>query len=214
MNKSVYSLVLIDELVERLDRDAYARGLSRSALINEILAQYLSVTTPEMRMQQVLDTARHLLDDGGDLRLVAPPSGSGMVLRSALRYKYNPTVRYAIELSRAPSGTAGRLRAQLRTRSEVLLNDAERFFVLWDAIERRLRDRVESSIEPGRYTRLFLPSGQGMSPEALGECIADYVLLFDDSLRLYFDHLDDSQKAAAEIGRRYAAWLKTGKTIL
>lgn len=214
MNKSVYSLVLIDELVERLDRDAYARGLSRSGLINQILAQYLSVTTPEMQMQQVLDTARHLLDDGGCLQLVAPPSGNGMVLRSALRYKYNPTVRYAIELSRARDGTAGRLRAQLRTRSEVLLNDAESFFVLWDTIERRLRGKVDSQIEPGRYTRMFLPAGQEVSPAALGQCIADYVLLFDDCLRLYFEHLDDSQNTAAEISRRYAAWLEAGKTIL
>ena len=96
MSKSVYSLVLVDELVRRLDRAAYARGLSRSGMINEILADYLSVVTPEMQMQQALDTVQNLLGGGEELQLVTPPSGGGMVLRSALRYKYNPTVRYAI----------------------------------------------------------------------------------------------------------------------
>ena len=52
MKKSVYSLILTDEVIDRLDRAAYARGVSRSALADEILAGYLSYTTPEMRMQQ------------------------------------------------------------------------------------------------------------------------------------------------------------------
>lgn len=214
MDKSVYSLVLIDELVERLDRAAYARGQSRSGLINEILAEYLSYTTPEMHMQQVLDSARRLLGTGGEMQLVAPPSGGGMVLRSALRYRYNPTVRYSIELFRAQSGAAGRLRAQLRTRSEVLLGDAERFFTLWNGLESRLRSGVQADIEPGRYTRLLQPEEQGLSAQSLGECIADYVILFDDALRLYFENLDDEKKAAAEVGRRYAGYLKAGRPLL
>ena len=53
-----------------------------------------------------------------------------------------------------------------------------------------------------------------MNAQAFGECIADYVLLFDSALRLYFESLDDEQSAAAEIGRRYAAWLQAGKPIL
>ena len=39
MNKTVYSLVLSDDVVEAVDRMAYARGTSRSNLINQILAE-------------------------------------------------------------------------------------------------------------------------------------------------------------------------------
>ncbi len=214
MKKSVYSLVLSDELVKQLDRAAYTRGQSRSGLINEILAEYLSYTTPEMHMQQVLDCARRLLDGGSEMQLVAPPSGGGMMLRSALHYKYNPTVRYTVELFRSKAGPAGRLRAQLRTRSAVLLADAEGFFTLWDGLERRLRGGVEATIEPGRYTRIFRPEGKGQSAQSLGECIAGYVTLFDHSLRLYFESLDEPERAAGEVGRSYAAWLKAGKPLL
>lgn len=214
MKKSVYSLILTDEVIDRLDRAAYARGVSRSALADEILAGYLSYTTPEMRMQQVLEAACRLLDQGEGMQLITPPSSGGMVLRSAIRYKYNPTVRYSVELFRAAEGPAGRLRAVLRTRSEVLLQDAARFFALWDGLERRLLGRSRSEIEPGRYTRLFVPEGEGWTSESLGQSIADYLLLFDGALRLYFDRLDSPQEAAAEVGRQYAAYLKSGKPTL
>ena len=40
MSKSVYSLVLSDDVVAAVDRAAYALGSSRSNLINQILAGY------------------------------------------------------------------------------------------------------------------------------------------------------------------------------
>ena len=82
MKKSVYSLVLIDDLVEQLDHAAYARGLSRSGMINEILADYLSVVTPERQIQQTLDTARDLLDSVDALQLVAPPGREALLFRA------------------------------------------------------------------------------------------------------------------------------------
>ena len=42
MKKSVYSLVLSDDVVEAVDRAAYQNGLSRSAMVNQILADYVS----------------------------------------------------------------------------------------------------------------------------------------------------------------------------
>ncbi len=53
MKKSIYSLVLMDEVVEAVDRMAYAMHTSRSNLINQILAEHLSCVTPEMRMQEI-----------------------------------------------------------------------------------------------------------------------------------------------------------------
>ena len=50
MGKTVYSLVLTDEVIEEIDRLAYTMGTSRSALIDRILAEKVSYTTPEMRI--------------------------------------------------------------------------------------------------------------------------------------------------------------------
>ena len=55
MNKSVYSLVLMDNVVSEVDKMAYEMGTSRSNLINQILAEYVRYTTPEMRMRAVFE---------------------------------------------------------------------------------------------------------------------------------------------------------------
>ena len=61
MGKSVYSLVMDDEIIEAVDRAAYQMGTSRSNLINQILARQLSCTTPEMRMKKVFSQVEQLM---------------------------------------------------------------------------------------------------------------------------------------------------------
>jgi predicted transcriptional regulator len=53
MGKSVYSIVLIDEVVAKVDKLAYKNGTSRSNIINKILAEYVSFTTPEDQMREI-----------------------------------------------------------------------------------------------------------------------------------------------------------------
>ena len=53
MKKSVYSLVLSDEIVDAVDILAYKNGTSRSAMVNSILANYVSYKTPEMRLGEI-----------------------------------------------------------------------------------------------------------------------------------------------------------------
>ena len=53
MSRSVYSLVLSDDVIRAVDRAAYAMNTSRSNLINQILAEYVSYTTPEKRMKDI-----------------------------------------------------------------------------------------------------------------------------------------------------------------
>ena len=47
MKKSMYSLMLSEQVVEAIDRLALEQNTNRSRLINEILADYLSFVTPE-----------------------------------------------------------------------------------------------------------------------------------------------------------------------
>ena len=97
MKKSVYSLVLSDDVIAAVDRAAYQNGLSRSAMINRILAQAVSYTTPEQRMSEIFSQVERLLN-GEVFQSLSQPSDSMMSLRSALAYKYNPNVRYSVEL--------------------------------------------------------------------------------------------------------------------
>ncbi len=58
MKKSVYSLVLMDDVVNAIDDMAYQMNTSRSNLINQILAEHVSYITPEMRMKDIFDCVR------------------------------------------------------------------------------------------------------------------------------------------------------------
>ena len=97
MGKSVYSLVLGDEVIAAADRVAYQKNMSRSALINQILAEALSCVTPERRNRSVFDAVEKWMQTSG-FRLQMMPSESVLSIHSALSYKYNPRIRYAVEL--------------------------------------------------------------------------------------------------------------------
>ena len=74
MNKSVYSLVLMDNVVGEVDKLAYEMGTSRSNLINQILAEYVRYTTPEMRMRAIFDEMEKLMQ-GVDSFQIQPQHG-------------------------------------------------------------------------------------------------------------------------------------------
>ena len=108
MKKSTYSVVLSDRVVAEIDRLAYRKGTNRSSMINEILAGYVSMTTPEQRISRIFSDMAAVLYPGEVFRELAPPTPSVMSMRAALAYKYNPTVRYTVELFRDPARNARR----------------------------------------------------------------------------------------------------------
>ena len=63
MKKSVYSLVLADEVISEIDKLAYSMNTSRSNLINQILAERVRLSTPEMRMRDIFSQIENLIGD-------------------------------------------------------------------------------------------------------------------------------------------------------
>ena len=134
MKRSVYSLVLMDDVIKAVDEQAYRLGTSRSNLINQILAERLSCVTPEMRMREIFDSMTELI--GGAFRIQQQRSASLMTLRTALDYKYRPTINFKVELERAPVDCLGTLRVQIRTQSAALINLFDSFFSGWVSLEK------------------------------------------------------------------------------
>lgn len=165
MKKNVYSLVLSEDVIAAVDRLAYQHSTNRSNMINEILAEYVSYVTPEKRMQQILKQVESLLNGQDTFQVMLGNSSDTMLsLRSALAYKYNPTVRYSVELYRngpvngsasgAANGSAkdsvrgsakltgaagdpavGVLKVSLRTQNANLIVTMQRFYDLWIRLE-------------------------------------------------------------------------------
>ena len=126
MKKSVYSIVLMDDVIRAVDEQAYRLGTSRSNLINQILAAHLSCVTPEMRMQEIFSSISQMINSR--FQVQQQRSDSLMTLRSALEYKYRPTINYRVELVRAPDNYIGTLRVHIRTQSSTLISLFSNFF--------------------------------------------------------------------------------------
>ncbi len=214
MKKSVYSIVLADDVVSAIDDMAYQLGTSRSNLINQILAERVSMMTPEMRMRDIFERIEQLMSGG--LMTVAQSGGSMIMLKSPLKYKYRPTVNYSVELSRSFEGAVGRLKISLRTQSESLIKMIGRFFSLWTGIEGKYLYKLFPKGSPwsggeASFTREFIsPAGSSLSDEQLAEAIGGYVSLLDSCLRLYFE--DNTQSPAIE--EKYKKYLADGVLVI
>ena len=205
MKKSVYSLVLSDDVIAAVDRAAYQNGLSRSAMINRILAQAVSYTTPEQRMGEIFSQVERLLN-GEVFQSLSQPSDSMMSLRSALAYKYNPNVRYSVELYPDRPGE-GELRVSLRSQSSALILYLGQFFRLWTKVEQAYVGGADCVIQDGKYARrLKLPAR--VSHREQGAVLAGYIRAMEQGLRAFFHSLDDPRQAAASVEQAYQNYLK------
>ena len=214
MNKSVYSLVLSDEIVQEIDRMAYEAGASRSAMINQVLADYVRYTTPEKRMREVFSAIEHMLI-GSVFEPQLQPSDSMFSLRSALDYKYNPSVRYSVELYKNARPLLGELRVSVRSQNSALVLAMLQFFKLWTRLENTYIGRVECAMEDGRYLRkLRISEGSEQTNEQIGEGIAAYINLMDSALKRYFESIHDPAAAITSVEKLYVNYIHSGGMIL
>ncbi len=215
MSKSIYSLVLDDDVISLVDRMAYSEGASRSALINRILAEYVGYSTHEMRTRDIFRRMEDMLADTL-LPMMGESGDTTMRLRSALTYKYNPTVKYTIDLGR-DGKSIGELRVQVRSRSDAFSLMMLQFFRLWAKLEEAYIGRTDVSFESGRLTRKLVPhrKADGQLLEyADGEAIASYVNALDGAMKAFFSRINDPADASAAAESRMAEYVKNNEIIM
>ena len=196
MKKSVYSLVLMDDVVEAIDRLAYSLQTSRSNLINQILAEKVALTTPEQYLQKVFDSLSNHLSAYTHFQIQNQAADHMYSIKSALRYKYNPTIRYCVYLGQQDGDLKGQLRVISRTQSEILYFYLNDFFKLWNVIENEVTSTLWEQEEGTKWLRtLSLETFQ--KPHQIGELaqtLSLYIKGLDDGLKLYFGALEDEKK--------------------
>ena len=211
--KNVYSIVLSADVVEKIDQLAYQNGTNRSNMINQILAEYVSYQTPEKRFREIFLRMESLLAENAFKALA--PSDTMLSLRSALAYKYNPTVKYNVELYRGNTPEIGELRVSLRTQNAGLILYMTEFYRLWSAIETKYRPDVSFIASDGKYARkLVLQNISGAREIDLGEVIAAYINAFDKALKAFFLYIQYPGKGALEAEVIYRDYLANNKILI
>ena len=202
MKKTLYSLMLSDEVVRAVDAMAHRLGTNRSNLINQILAEYVDLVTPERRINQVLSAIEQLMLPTGDLVPFFAPNTFSMSLKSSLEYKYRPTVKYEVELYRGGEEAIGELSVVFRTQSAALIEAMTSFFSLWKRIEDlHLRPtyglRPDYALYEGRFTRSISPPDRDCSAEELAGALSEYIKLFDRLMKSTLGGRLDSHEVEA-----------------
>lgn len=211
MNKSVYSLLLSDDFIERIDELAAVSGVSRSVMVDRVLAHFLAEETVETKMNNVFRRMEEMLENYTALKFVNQASDCMASVQSALAYRYNPTVKYSIELF--PAGALGQLKISLRTTNGELLKIMERFYSLFINIEKKYIGERAYAYDGTRFVRVFVRP-DGMTVEKAGEAIAEYVADFDKYLRTYFSALGDEKLARMKVEAEYAENIDKKEVIL
>ena len=188
MKKALFSLMLDEDVVRAVDQLAHRRGCSRSALVNQLLAEQLNLMTPERRIREVLQALESLFLPDAELVPIFAPNALSMSMKSSLDYKYRPTVKYEVSLFRGGEEAIGELSVLFRTQSLELLGALQSWFRFWQRLEERyltprLGHPIRSSLAEGRFTRTLSPPGRDFTAEELAETLSDYVHLFDRLLK-------------------------------
>ncbi len=213
MQKSVYSIVLSDDVVHQIDRLAYNKGTSRSNMINQILAEYVSYVTPEKRLSDIFTRMAAMIDAYDQLQVMLGASDTMMSIKSALAYKYNPTVRYSVELYK--NGAAlGELRISLRTQSAGLIALMNDFYARWSRVEEEYLGRpTDCRVQDGKFARL-LAKPEGADGEALAEAIVAYVRTLDAAMKSSFEDCARGADPTKRIRELYGQYIKTNPFLL
>ena len=188
MKKTLYSLMLNDEVVREVDALAHRLRTNRSNLINEILAEYVNYTTPERRINDILSTIQELMQPSGDLIPFFAPHSYSLSLKSSLEYKYRPTIKYEVELYKGSGDTIGALSVLFRTQSPALIDAMTDFFRLWKSIEDahlapRLSAKVDYALYDGKFVRTITVPDKNCSSDELASSLAEYIRLFDKMMK-------------------------------
>lgn len=202
MKKTLYSLMLSDEVVREVDALAHRMGTNRSSLINQILAEYVGYTTPERRINDVLSAIEQLLAPSRELVPFLAPNSLSMSLKSSLEYKYRPTIKYEVELYRGGGDDIGELSVLFRTQSAALIDAMTEFFRLWKRLEDAhlapLTGQAHSyALYDGKFVRSLAAPDKNCAPEELAAAISDYIQLFDRLMKGYLTGRLDAHEVEA-----------------
>ena len=218
MKKNMYSLMLAEEVVQAIDRLASEKGTNRSNLINQILAEYVSLTTPEKHVSNIFDFIENTIGKMDGFLLYSQPNDMTMSIKSSLKYHYRPTIRYEVEMYRMPDSTIGQLKIIFRTQSPELLVGLTRFFKLWMNLEDIYikhffpKDAIRYGIENGRFLRTFaVPNDSEYTEEQIANAIRNYIATFDEMLK---DFLADKYTSTQALEQRYLAYLNSGVLLI
>ncbi len=213
MSKSLYSLILNDEVVSMVDKMARVNGVSRSSMIEKILANAVSYETPEIRANNIFDEIERLFSKSATMRYLESQSQYIGTIVGALDYRYNPAIKYNVELF-PNSDKLGQLKVTLRTQNGMLLDLMSDFYNFYIYLEKTYYNKSATYLfEQNKFIRLFDFPNTVVTTKQLAQLLTIYVKDFDELLNVYFNNLTNDNSVFKKVERRFIE-LKNNAIVL
>ena len=206
----------MDDIVASIDEMAYSLQTSRSNLINQILAEKVAFVTPKQHLETIFSHLSDCLRPYQHFQIQNQTADHMYSIKSALRYKYNPTIRYSLYLNQQGSEIKGELRVVSRTQSEVLHCYLEHFFKIWAEIERAVTPMCWKREEGTKWLReLDLRKFQSETTyEVLAQALSQYIGVLDNGLKLYFGQIDDQENQVLTLVNHYEGYINNNENSI
>lgn len=215
MNKSMYSLILSDNVVAAVDELAREQVTNRSALVNKVLAEYVSYVTPEQRISTTLNSLQSLLTNMFDV--LDSVKARSLSARTELAVKYRPSLVYEVELYGGNRVGGGEIRITTRSQSANIIQGVRCFTEYWSAIEQDFRRRYSNVgdvvyyFEGSRIRRVFTLPENVTDDTALGKAIYDYIVLFDNCVKRY---VVEGERVLGDVASAYGNYANAKGAII
>ncbi len=203
MSKSLYSLILNDEVISMVDKMARVNGISRSSMVEKILANAVSYETPEIRANNIFEEFERIFKNNSTMRYLEQPSQYMGTIMGALDYRYNPAIKYSVELF-PNSDKLGQLKVTLRTQNSALLELMSDFYKYYIYLEKTYyNENATYLFESNKFIRLFDFPNTMITTKQLAEKLTLYVQDFDELLSVYFNNLTDDTSVFKKVEKRF-----------
>ena len=190
MAKNLYSVILSEELVSLVDELAKKNNSSRSNQINNILANYFSYTTMDMQIDSILGFINNMLSKNDEFQFLENNCDRQLSVKTSLDYKYNPSLKYSIELYKnLVNDSIGDLKIIYRISSPELRVKLERYFNYIISFESSVNPTlVKTSMYEQKFIRQFyIEQDLNFTYDEIAESITEYVNNIDRTLKKYLN---------------------------
>lgn len=213
MKKNMYSLILSEDVVAEIDKLAYEARTNRSNMINRILAEYVSYTTPEKHVEQIFGYLEDIVSSLKSFQILQTESQHAFQMRTALAFKYNPSIRYNVEIQGNGNSQIGQIKISLRTQNESLIMCLLDFFGLYHKLESAYSNSP-GYIDDLKYVKtITIKEGEEADANSIANAISDYINVFDKAIKEYFYNLPYTDVANAYVKKTYTDYIKTKPVI-
>ena len=212
MNENNNSILILEEMMKRTRRFALEKDVSVYDVVHEALDRFLYSHETGINFADILGGIETGMSEPEYFVTSVDLYGYTVIVKSPIRYIHRPELKYKIVITQNDSVSAGKMCVTLRSHDINTLRRFSEFLNLWITLETnhiQFGGQIKYITDAGYFERkVYIPvSPQRISGQIIGAAISDYIHVFDELLKYFFNHPNDIY----EIEKIYRDRVKNGK---